>query len=173
MSEQSVEQTESNTADNSGFTPPATQAELNKIIADRVARERGKFADYTDLQAKAAQFDAIEKASQTDAERAAARITDLETELESVRRDALRRKIAGENGITDQDDIDLFLTGGDEETLAKQAKRLAARQAQPADDEAHETVADSLDLGTRGGTPKKGKSTADLFAAAIDGSFTR
>ena len=42
-----------------------------------------------------------------------------------------------------------------------------------ADDASQEVVTDSLDLGIRSGSPKKGKSTADMFAAAIDGSFTR
>jgi hypothetical protein len=55
----SEETNESNTqADStSGFTPPASQDELNKIISERVARERAKFADYTDLKGKAAKFD--------------------------------------------------------------------------------------------------------------------
>ena len=121
---------------NSGETPAAdefkaiaSQDELNKVINDRLQRERAKYADYKDLKAKAEQFDAIEKASQTDAERAAARIQELEAELSTTRRDSLRLKIASDHGITDADDIDLFLTGTDEETLTKQAKRLADREA--------------------------------------------
>ena len=42
----------------------------------------------------------------------------------------MRLKIASSHGITDADDIDLFLTGNDEETLTKQAKRLADRTAE-------------------------------------------
>ena len=121
---------------NGGETPPAdefkaitTQDDLNKVIDERLKRERAKYADYRDLKAKAAKLDEIEKANQTEAEKAQARIAELETEMQSVRLDSLRRKVAGEHQITDQDDIDLFLTGTDEETLTRQAQRLADREA--------------------------------------------
>lgn len=120
----------------SGATPPAdefkaitSQDDLNKVINERLTRERAKFADYKDVKAKAEKFDQAEKANQTEAEKAQARIVDLEAELTTTRRDSTRLKIAAEHGITDADDIDLFLTGTDEETLTKQAKRLADREA--------------------------------------------
>lgn len=34
-----------------------TQAEVNSIVADRLTRERTKYADYDDLKTKAQQFD--------------------------------------------------------------------------------------------------------------------
>ena len=34
-----------------------TQAEVNSIVADRLTRERAKYADYDDLKTKAQQFD--------------------------------------------------------------------------------------------------------------------
>lgn len=37
------------------FKAPATQADLDRIVQDRVARERAKYADYEDLKAAAAQ----------------------------------------------------------------------------------------------------------------------
>lgn len=120
----------------SGETPAAdefkaitSQDDLNKIIAERVKREQAKFSDYKDVKAKAAKLDEIEAANQTEAEKAAKRVADLEAELSTTRRDSLRLKIASANGITDADDIELFLTGSDEETLTKQAKRLADRTA--------------------------------------------
>lgn len=111
------------------FTPITSQDELNKVISDRIARERAKFGDYKDLKAKAAKLDEIENANRTEAEKAQARITELESELNAVRSESMRLRIASEHGITDADDIDLFLTGSDEETLTKQAKRLAERIA--------------------------------------------
>ena len=121
---------------NSGETPAAdefkaitSQEELNKVIADRIKRAEAKFSDYKDLKAKAAKLDEYEQANATEAEKAAKRIADLEAELDNTRRESLRIKIASEHGITDADDIDLFLTGTDEETLTKQAKRLSDRQA--------------------------------------------
>ena len=120
----------------SGDTPAAdefkaitSQDDLNKVISERVARERAKFADYKDLKARAAKADEYEAANQTEAEKSAGRIAELESQLNGVRAESTRLRIATEHGITDADDIDLFLTGTDEETLTKQAKRLAERTA--------------------------------------------
>jgi hypothetical protein len=52
------------------FTPPATQEELDRIIGDRLARDRARFADYGDLKAKAKRLEEIEAANATDLERA-------------------------------------------------------------------------------------------------------
>ncbi len=111
------------------FKPITSQDDLNKVVADRVARERAKYADYRDVKAKAARLDELEAANQSEAEKTAKRISDLEAELTNTRRDSLRLTIATAHGITDADDIDLFLTGTDEETLTRQAKRLADREA--------------------------------------------
>lgn len=111
------------------FKPITSQDELNKVISERIKRVEAKFGDYKDVKAKAARLDAIEQANQTEAEKTAKRISDLETELNNQRRDSLRLTIASRHGITDADDIDLFLTGTDEETLTRQAKRLADREA--------------------------------------------
>ena len=110
------------------FKPITSQDELNRIVGERV--KRAKPADYDDLKAKAEKLDEIERANQTEAEKAAAKVAELEAELSTTRRDSMRLKIASEHGITDSDDIDLFLTGNDEETLTKQAKRLADRTAE-------------------------------------------
>jgi hypothetical protein len=111
------------------FKPITSQDDLNKVISDRVARERAKYADYKDVKAKADRLDQLEKANQTEAEKAAARVAELEAELTNTRRETLRLKTAAEHGITDADDIELFLTGNDAETLTKQAQRLAGRDA--------------------------------------------
>jgi hypothetical protein len=111
------------------FTPITSQADLNKIISERVTRERAKFADYNDVKAKADRLDQIEKSNQTEAERTAQRIADLETEIANSRLDSARHRVAAAHGITDAEDIALFLTGTDEDTLTKQAQRLADRTA--------------------------------------------
>lgn len=68
----------------------------------------------------------IEEAQKSEAEKSADRIKALEGEAASAKRDALRFKVASKYGIGDED-ADLFLTGSDEESLTKQAERLAAR----------------------------------------------
>ena len=46
-----------------------TQAELDRIVGQRLAEERAKFADFDALKAKAAKFDEIDAASKTEVER--------------------------------------------------------------------------------------------------------
>lgn len=99
-----------------------TQADVDRIIRDRVKREREKFADYDSL-----------KAAAEGAKTAEQRIADLEQRLADAdakeKRAQLVARIAGEHKITDPDDIRLFLTASDEDTLTAQAKRLAERDA--------------------------------------------
>lgn len=111
------------------FKAITSQDELNAAIKDRLARERAKFSDYDELRSKATRLDEIEQANKTEVEKAQSKIADLEAELEKVNKETLRRRIANDHGITDADDIDLFLTGTDEETLTRQAQRLADRDA--------------------------------------------
>jgi hypothetical protein len=61
-----------------------TQAELDKILSDRLARERGRYADYDDVKAKAARFDELQAQNATEHEKA----------LEAVRRE-VRDEITG------------------------------------------------------------------------------
>ena len=47
-----------------------TQAELDAIVADRLARERAKYPDYENLKAKAAKYDAAEEAGKSELQKA-------------------------------------------------------------------------------------------------------
>jgi len=132
-----------------GFTPITTQEDLNKVIADRVNRERAKFADYKDVKAKAARLDEIEAANQSEAERVAQRIAALESENARIQSEALRSRIQAKHGISDEDAA-LFLTAADEDTLTAQAKRLADREA---------------DRKKRGGVAPKEGGSADTAGA--------
>lgn len=97
-----------------------TQADIDRIVRDRVKRERERFADYDDLKAK------VEGAKSE-----ADRIADLERRLADAdareQRTRLVQTVAAKFGIVDPEDVALFLTGQDEDTLTAQAKRLAAR----------------------------------------------
>lgn len=116
------------------FKAPASQADLDAIIKDRVARERAKYADYSDLKKKAEEHDKATEASKSEAQRASERLAALESELQSTKTSALRTRIAADFGISTKladdggpSDADLFLTANDEATLIKQAERLAGR----------------------------------------------
>lgn len=52
------------------YTPPATQQDLDRIIETRLARERGKFADYDHHKERSEQYAALELELATDTERA-------------------------------------------------------------------------------------------------------
>lgn len=81
-----------------------------------------------DLKAMQARLDEIEAAKLSDLEKAQKQATEAAAEAEKARAEVLRYRIAAKHGITDED-AELFLTGSDEETLARQAERLAARTA--------------------------------------------
>lgn len=53
------------------FQPPASQADMDRIIADRLARERQKYADYDELKTKAAKFDAAQEAAKSEQQKQA------------------------------------------------------------------------------------------------------
>jgi len=95
-----------------------TQADVDRIVKERVQRERAKFADYDDLRKKA-----------EGAKTAEDRIAELEQKYQAAETARLRSDIAARHGIS-AEDRDLFLTGADEETLTKQAERLAAHVAE-------------------------------------------
>lgn len=95
-----------------------SQADVDRIVRERVQRERAKFADYDDLKAKAG-----EKATADE------RIAALEKQVEQSNREAMKRRVQAAHGISDED-ADLFLTGTDEEALLAQAKRLAGRESE-------------------------------------------
>jgi uncharacterized membrane protein YqiK len=111
-------------------TPPEGGPEAKTFDAEYVKKLRDEAAKYrTEAKANAdaaKRLAEIEESQKSEAEKAADRIRQLEEQAEAARRDALRFKVASKFGIGDED-VDLFLTASDEETLTKQAERLAAR----------------------------------------------
>lgn len=125
MSEQTTTETEA--------TEPQEGDEAKTFDADYVKKLRDEAAKYrTEAKAGAAaakRLAEIEEAQKTETERLADKLRDLETERDGAVRDALRFKVASKFGIGDED-VDLFLTGNDEETLTKQAERLTLRTSE-------------------------------------------
>jgi hypothetical protein len=127
MSDQQTAEATATESEATQQTEPEDQPKPSETVDfwKQKAREQEKRAKEN---AKAAERLAeIEDAQKSDAEKAAGRIAELEQELESASRTALRFKVASKFGIGDED-ADLFLTGSDEETLTKQAERLAGRE---------------------------------------------
>ena len=90
-----------------------TQAEMNAIISDRLTRERSKYADYDDLKAKAAQFDAAQEAGKTELQKANEKAAKLQQQQE------VRAKVSAATGVP----ADL-LSGDTEEACTAQAQAI-------------------------------------------------
>lgn len=100
-----------------------TQADVDRIVQDRLSREREKYVDYTALKEKAEKFDKIEEESKSELQKATERATALQTELDSLKKAntvrEMREKVANDTGIP----VNL-LTGDDEDACREQAKQI-------------------------------------------------
>lgn len=105
-----------------------TQAELDQIVQQRIARERDKFSDYDDLKQRASEAKTVEE-----------QLAELRSQNEAIQRESLRNRVAAEYGIAPAD-ADLMLTGKDEETLTAQAKRLQEHIARENASRPHDRV---------------------------------
>lgn len=79
-----------------------------------------------ELKDKAARLDELESAQLSESEKAKKRAEQAEARALAAEASAARWRIAAKHGISDED-AELLLTGTDEETLNRQAERLAAR----------------------------------------------
>lgn len=118
-----------------------TQAELDKIVADRVKRvERSKQADYDDLRKKASQLDKLEEASKSDLEKAvaAARKEAEDTVRGEVRTERVldRIEVLAAKDFADPEDAKL--------RLGRQVTELVDADGQPDVDAIKKALADLL-----------------------------
>lgn len=141
-------------------TPDAKVEEIDWKAKAREWEKRAK-----ENKSAADELAQIRDAQKSEAEKAADALNAARSEAEQARAELLRYRVAAQHGITDADDIALFLTGTDEETLTKQATRLAAR------------VADQSKPRTPRPDPNQGQSgngtasTADQFASVVGAMF--
>lgn len=108
--------------------PPAEQPpSFDAAYVAKIRAEAAKYRNEAKANADAARKLAeIEDAQKTETQRLNDARTKAEAEAAAARAEALRWKIAARHGISD-DEAELFLTGGDEETLVRQAEVLAAK----------------------------------------------
>lgn len=81
------------------YEAPATQADLDRIVEARLARERAKFGDYDDLKAKAAKFDEAENAAKTELQRAQDAVAAEKKRADAAELRVLRAEVAAEKGV--------------------------------------------------------------------------
>lgn len=89
-----------------------TQAEVNAIVADRLSRERSKYADYDELKARASEL-----------QQANARADALQGQLDSLAKanalQAMRGRVSTQTGVPTE-----LLTGETEEECTEQASKI-------------------------------------------------
>ena len=132
-----------------------TQAEVDRIIADRLKRVNDKYADYDALKQKADKLDEIDEKSKSDLQKATEKAAALEAELNGLKKSekirAIREKVSSETGVPAN-----FLTGETEEACTEQAKALDAWKKP----QSYPNVRDGGEANMSGGK----KSTREQFA---------
>ena len=108
-----------------GQTRTFTQEEVNAIVGKRLAEEKGKYADYDVLKAKADKFDEAEEASKTELQKATERANNLESELNAFKKAeelrTMRETVSKDTGIPAN-----LITGTTEEECKAQAEAIKA-----------------------------------------------
>jgi Domain of unknown function (DUF4355) len=106
-----------------------TQADLDRIVGERVDRERRKFAGYGELKSKAAQFDELAEAQKTEHEKLADRADAAEKRATAAEAALLRRTVAERKGLPAE--LAERLAGSTEEELGADADALIALLPSP------------------------------------------
>lgn len=131
-----------------------TQAELDAIIGDRLAREREKYSDYESLKDKASKYDEAEEANKSELQKATERAETLQRQLDALTKQnelrEIRLKVANEYSVPSN-----LLTGESEEKCIEQAKAVV-EYAKP---QTYPQVKDSGEARSRGSA-----ATRDQFA---------
>lgn len=120
-----------------------SQADVDRIVQERLGKEKGKYADYDDLKAKAAKVDELEASKKSDLEKLTEQIEGLKKSQTETEARALRAEVATAKGLT-----------------AAQAKRLAGTTREELESDADEIieafpVAPSTETTPRGGPPSR------------------
>jgi hypothetical protein len=102
-----------------------SQAEVDKIVAERVARERKKFADYEDLKKKASEYDKFQDSQKTELQKKEDQIAAQAIELQKYKVSEIRQAAAKAAGL--DSDLAEFITAADPGEAEEQAKKLAER----------------------------------------------
>jgi hypothetical protein len=149
-----------------------TQADLDRIVADRLGRERGKYGDYEQLKSAAAELEKIKEAQASEAERTAKQAAkDAEAKVRGELEPQMTRlEVALALGLPEELGKRVLsaakrLVGGTREELEADAKEFFA--GSPIQVGQQQSNGGSFDQGSRGGSGT-GKPTlasgADLYA---------
>lgn len=143
MTEQATEtsQPEAESGKTAGQSPQTfTQADVDKIVRERVARERSKYADYDELKNKAGQSKTLED-----------RVAEIERAASESEKRALRAEVANAKGLT-----------------PTQAKRLIGGTREELEADADDLLKDIGAQMQKGNTAPKEGGSADSKTAGTD-----
>lgn len=102
-----------------------TQAELDEIVKNRVAKEKARFQDYEALKEKASKFDEIEEANKTELQKATEKAEALQNQIDAMTKAQTIRemhaKVAKDTGVPAE-----LLHGESEEECMEQAYGILA-----------------------------------------------
>lgn len=101
------------------FEPITSQEHLNRILSERIGRERKKYADYEQLREKASRLDELEEAQKTELEKAQERATKAEAKAVEAELRVTRTEIANKHNVPAE-----LLQGTTAEDLEKSAEAL-------------------------------------------------
>lgn len=94
---------ENNTANKQGAEKTFTQDEVNGIVAQRLAKEQEKYADYETLKDKAQKFDEAEEAQKSELQKVTEARDALQAELDGMKKAdsirTIRETVANEKGV--------------------------------------------------------------------------
>jgi hypothetical protein len=168
-------------------TPPRTfsQAELDAVVRDRLARERAKYADYDDLKAKALRFDELDASAKSDLQKAqeaaAAAEQRAKTAEDRARTTLLRSTVVAEAvraGAVDPDAVAALLpadaiTIGDDGAVVGAAEAITALLEAKPYLRAATTTPPASGGGTPPPAPKPGAADAGPRGTAAPGQLKR
>lgn len=104
-----------------------TQADLDRLLEDRLARERKKYSDYDELKAKAQQLEQLEQGTKSEVEKLTERLAEAEKRATAEAARADRFEVALDKGL----DMTRAkrLTGATREELEADAEELQTWQS--------------------------------------------
>lgn len=143
--------------------PPKTftQEDVDRVVSDRLTRERGKYADYDDLKVKAAEYDKAQDAAKSAEQRAADEAARAQQSAREATERADRAELGVEHSIG-KDFLDL-LGGGTREDMSARAQRLGPLLAAQRE---NEQIKAELAALRDGKTPPSQRPTVNLQSGA-------
>lgn len=133
------------------FEPITSQADLDKIIGARLARERANYADYEELKTAAAELEKIRESQKTEAQKAQERLDAAERRAAELELKATRAEVAAAKSVPAE-----LLTGSTREELEASADALIQFRGEKPK---------GPHIPTQGEAPKAGpKTAAEMFA---------